>query len=250
MRAIIIIIGFNLLLFACIKKQPKIDYDKPSGADSITMDSIISDTTKTLVAELPVYFDSTDYIIHLIGFVNVEEWTGKSRLKIGSYSESDYSSSGFSVDSYREDYFSGNITNIVFENIRDGSQHLLAKKALYISYVQYLRELSKKIKRDYIMYSVVDNDNNQDGKLDYNDIRSLYLSNIDGTEFIKISPDFQQYLDGKLILNNLMYYFRTIEDTNKDGDFNSRDNMHYYFVDFTGNSAKVVEYNPFKLLKP
>ncbi len=249
MRTLFTILGIVLIFVSCGKRQPKIDYNKESSTDSLTMDSIVADTSKILVAELPVYFDSTEYLIHPIGLISLNDWGNKRMIKSGSYSGSDYSNNEFSVESYREDNFSGNITNIVFENLKDRSQRLLTNKVLNISYVQYLRNLSKKINRHFILYSVIDKDYNHDGKLDYRDISSLYISKLDGTNFEKITKNFHDYIDGKLIIQDLKYYYRTIEDINRDGLFDAKDRYHYYYIDFSNDPYKIVEYNPLRLIE-
>lgn len=248
MRTILSSVFFAIILSSCGDKQPKIDYTNQNQSDSLTMDSIVADTTKILIAELPVYFDSTEYLVHPIGFISINERESKRILKMGSYSDMDYSNSEFSIESYREDYFSGNITNLVFENIRTKNQTLLTDKALNINYVQYLRDLSKKIKRHYILYSVIDMDVNHDGNLDSQDINAMYISDLDGTNFTKITENFHEYNGGKMIIQDLKYYFRTIEDYNKDGVFNKVDKYHYYYIDFSNDSYKVVEYNPLQMI--
>jgi hypothetical protein len=44
-----------------------------------------------------------------------------------------------------------------------------------------------------------DLDTNKDGKLDSSDIKCLYLSDISGKKFTKISADFQELIDWNLI---------------------------------------------------
>lgn len=249
MRKLITILGIVLIFVSCGTKQAKIDYDKENKADSITIESILADTSKTLVAELPVYFDSTDYLIHPIGLISRDDWGNKKLINRDSYYSSDYSNQEFYVDNYSQDYFSGNITNIVFENLKDRKQSLLTDKVINISYVQYLRDLSKKINRHYILYSAVDKDYNHDGKLDYQDVNSLYISRLDGTNFEKITKNFHNYNDGKLIIQDLKYYYRTTEDINRDGLFDKKDKYHYYFIDFSGDPYKIVEYNPIRLIE-
>jgi hypothetical protein len=235
-----------LILSSCGKRQPRIDYNNPNITDSLTMDSLVADTSKVLIAELPVYFDSTDFLIHPVGLVSLNETDDKRILKIDSYSGSDYSNSGFSVNTYKDDYFSGNITNLVFEDLKTHNQTLLTDKVLNITHVQYLRDLSKKIKRHYILYTVIDKDMNNDKRLDYQDINSLYISKIDGSNFKKVTENFHEYNSGKLIIQDLKYYFRTIEDIDKDGDFTKVDKYHYYYIDFANDDYRIIEYNPLK----
>jgi hypothetical protein len=247
MRTLLSVFGIMLILSSCGKRQPKIDYSNRNQNDSLTMANIVNDTSKVLIAELPIYFDSTEYLIYPVGFVNLNDRENKGILK-GSYSSSDYSNSEFSVESNSNDYFSGSITNLVFENLKSRNQRLLTRKMVCITNVQYLRNLSKKIKRNYLLYSVIDKDLNHDEKLDYQDIESLYISKIDGSDFKKITIDYYDYKDGELIIQDLKYFYRTIEDTNKDGSFDKKDKYHYYFIDFANESYKVIEYDPLKLI--
>jgi hypothetical protein len=60
-----------------------------------------------------------------------------------------------------------------------------------------------------------DADTNRDGKLDSSDIKSLYLSEISGKRFTKVSMDLQELIDWNLIDSKAA--FRTVEDTNKMG---------------------------------
>lgn len=244
----VIILGILLILSSCESRQPKIDYNDKNQKDSLSMSSVANDTSKVLVAELPISFDSTDYLMHPIGFIRLDDRENRGILKSGSYSSSGYSGNDFSVESNRNDYFSGTITNLVFEDLRTRNQHLLTENMICITNVEYLRDLSKKIKRQYLLYSVVDKDLNHDGELDYKDIGSLYISKINGADFKKITNNYQEYVNGELILKDLKYFFRTIEDSNKDGEFNKKDKYHYFYIDFANESYKVVEYYPLKLI--
>ena len=44
-----------------------------------------------------------------------------------------------------------------------------------------------------------DNDTNQDNSIDNNDLNVLYLSDEQGSNFIKISPDLQEIIDWEYI---------------------------------------------------
>jgi hypothetical protein len=125
---------------------------------------------------------------------------------------------------------------------------LLTKNVISITSTQFLREIYKKTHLQYMLYSVIDRDLNKDGRMDYLDITSLYISNLDGTVFTKLTGQYHNYVDGKLIIQELKYYYRTIEDINKDGIFNKVDKYHYYYIDFACNPYKIVEYFPLKLI--
>jgi hypothetical protein len=233
------IIAFSLffLIVSCGRGSKKIDYEHPADNDTLAMKTLVEDSTKVLVSDLPVHYDSTGYIIHPIGLLDLEERTGSSLIKSGS---------GYDYDDYS---YSGNLTNLVFENILTREQRILTKKALFIRNFRYLKEVNKKTGKQKIMYTVIDRDSNNDKKLDYNDLESLYLGNLDGTGFVKISKDREEYSEGKMITDELKYYFRTLEDINRDGKYDWRhDKFHYYCLDFLADPVKVTEYNPLQLI--
>ncbi len=250
MRNLLYVFVIAVFFSSCFKKHPKIDYNNQNKKDSLTMNNIVNDTSKVLIAELPVYFDSTDYMMHPLELENINNKNNKRILNIGSSSISDFSgsSSNVYVESYNSDYISGNIINIVFENIKTKEQRLLTNKVINITSSQFLRELYKKTNQQYMLYTVIDNDLNNDGRMDYQDIGSLYISRLDGTEFTKLTKLYHDYIGGKLILKESKYYYRTIEDINKDGLFNKADKIHYYYIDFSVNPYKVEEYFPLRLI--
>jgi hypothetical protein len=208
------------------------------------MESLINDTTKILIAELPILFDSVEYLIHPIGLLNLEERGSRGIIKSGSFSSSSYSGSEFDVSNSGEDYISGDMTNLVFENIKTREQRLLTDNVT----INYLKEIFKKTNKQYLLYSIIDIDSNHDKELNYNDIESLYISNIDGTTFTKLTKDKHEYVRGEMITSELKYYFKTIEDLNHDGQFDRYDKFHYYYIDFSNTPIKVIEYNPLKMI--
>jgi hypothetical protein len=107
-----------------------------------------------------------------------------------------------------------------------------------------LKTVADKTKQQILVYVLEDMDTNKDVKLDDNDIKSLYLSDISGDRFTKISLDYQELIDWKVLESNNRLYYRTIEDSNKNGAFDKKDQLHYYFIDLSGKEWKSIEYNP------
>jgi hypothetical protein len=247
MRRLITILSIPLVVLSCGKRIPKVDYENQNTADSVKIENLISDTTKTLVADLPILFDSTKFLIHPIAVIDLNAKLKRS-FESSSYSSSSYSESDFDISSSREDYISGNMTNLVFENVGSKEERLLTDNVIRIRTFRFLREIFKKIKKEYLLYTVIDRDSNNDKKLDYNDIESLYVSKIDGTDFKKLTKDQHEYFSGELIPGDLKYYYKTIEDVNRDGQFDRHDKIHYYYLDFSGDPIKVTEYYPLKLI--
>jgi hypothetical protein len=138
----------------------------------------------------------------------------------------------------------GYLQNLKFQKIDSDSITALTDKPALILTATYLKSVSDKINKQIMVYTMVDMDTNKDGKLDTSDIKALYLSKISGEKLTKISTDFQEIIDWNLIESKNRLYFRTVEDTNKNGQFDKKDVVHYNYIDLSGNEWKVVGYKP------
>lgn len=238
-------------------RRPQVVYDE-TISDTLTVENMLEDTTKVLVAGMPIYLDSTDVLIHPIGWEDILS-TYKSRFGT-DFTSSEYinnkvtrggkidSFSSFSVHSNDKDYISGQMVNLIFEDVETGAKHKLTDRVMKILTVSYLRNVWRNTGKQYLLYSVIDKDYNRDGKLDGLDMTSYYMSNLDGTNFTKITEDYHYFDTDQLILKNNRYYFRTLEDVNKDGVFNKKDKYHYYYLDLAHDGFSPVEYFPLELL--
>ena len=232
---------FILLFIGCNKKhEPKAVYYGEEVKD-VNIDSLLSDTSKVLMAEFPMFFDSTRILIHPIGFVNIENKLRSSKHNKSSYEDFDY---GMKLG-YENNEINGNLTYLVFEDVDNNIIRPLSNKVLNISHVKYLRELARKTDRHYLLYRLQDKDTNRDEKIDNKDISSLYLSKLDGSGFTKITSEGHQIDNAEWRNWCSRYYFRTLEDVNKDGKFDKKDKYHYYYINFSTEPYKVIEYNPF-----
>lgn len=237
------------LLVACnSKEKPSIDSNATQELAELTMDSVLADTSKILVANLPFHFDSTQVLLHTIGFVEIKDRSSKSfdiNIISKSDSYSDYDKDGYYFLSGKQNYsVSGNITNLFIEDLETNTSRMLTEKALNICHIQYLKEIAKKINKHYLLYTVYDKDYNNDKALNSLDIPALYISDLTGKNFTKLTQDYHKYDSGIFIPLNSKYYFRTVEDVNKDGYFDKKDKYHYYFVDLINNPYQAVAYNP------
>jgi hypothetical protein len=236
------------MFLSCGKRSTKIDYENQIKEDTLKIENLVNDTTKTLVADLPVLFDSVEFLFHPIGLIDLNDRESKGLFKSGSFSNSSYSGSEFGVSSSDEDYISGDMTNIVFESTKTNEQRLLTSNIIKIQTFKYLRDIYTRVKRQYLLYTIIDKDSNYDKELNYYDIESLYISNIDGTDFKKLTKNEHDYFSGELLKEELKYYYKTIEDVNHDGEFDKHDQFHYYYLDFSSDPIKVIEYNPLRLI--
>lgn len=224
-----------IVLFTSCKKEeadkPKVIYEDTAKSKPVTP----IDSTQIEVADLPVNMEGTNFLIHPIGVIS---GNGK-----GIKSSSDANQS-FTVSNYGEYEITGYLKNLKFQEIGKDSIYALTDKQVLIETATYLKTFADKSKQQLLVYSLADMDTNKDGKLDGNDIKSLYISTISGQKFTKLSPEFQELIDWKIIESKNILYFRTIEDTNKNGEFDAEDNLQYHSVNLSDKDWKVTSYKP------
>ena len=234
----IALIGISVLLLASCKEEvekPKVIYDTANkGKEVVKMDS-----TQVAISDLPIQMQGTNYLIHPVGDLRVYERGAKARY--GSSSVIDLS---FTISNYGENEITGYLQNLKFQKTDSDSIRALTDKPALIQTATYLKSVSDRAKKQIMVYTMYDMDTNRDGKLDTSDIKSLYLSEISGERFTKISQNFHELIDWSLIESKNRVYFRTVEDTNKNGQFDKDDVVHYNYIDLSNNEWKVISYQP------
>ena len=232
------ILGIAILLLASCKEEvekPKVTYDETSKAREL----VKADSTQIQIADLPLQMEGTDYLIHPVGDLSIRERGVKSRY--GSSSVNDLS---FTISNYGEFEITGFLQNLKFQKVDSDSIKILTDKPVLIQTATYLKSVADKTSNQIMVYTMVDMDTNKDGKLDTSDIKALYLSKISGENFTKISSDFQELIDWKLIESNNRLYYRTVEDTNKNGQFDKKDVVNYYYINLSKKEWKIIGYEP------
>jgi len=233
-----ILISVSILLLASCKEEsekPKVIYDASTKGKEMAK----ADLTQIAIADLPVQMRGTDYLIHPVGDLSVYQNRAKSNY--GSISTDQVS---FTVSNTSEMEITGYLRNLKFQKIGSDSIKALTDKPVLIQTATYLKSVADKTKHQIMVYTLADVDTNKDGKLDPSDIKALYLSEISGENLTKISADFQELIDWNLIESTNLLYFRTVEDTNKNGQFDKNDVMHYNYVDLSDKEWKVSAYQP------
>ena len=234
----LLILGFTILLFASCGKEnkPKIVHTVNNGNE---IPELKKDTTFIEISDLPIQIDSTDYLIHPIGDFRIEDNRGKI-----IYKSSGYGSNNFKVSSYGGYRISGDLSNVKFQHINSEKLLSLTENVIKIESLSFLRKVFDNTKKQLLVYEVTDKDTNRDGKLDFSDINTLYISKINGTDFRKLTDNNKELIDWKIIESKNRLYFRTIEDINKDGEFDKKDIVHYKYVDLNSDNWKITEYKP------
>jgi len=225
-----------VVLVACKqeKETPKVIYEEPktnSNSRSI-------DTTSIKIADLPIHMEGTKYLIHPVGDVRVYDDFSKV------YGSSKTNTVSYAISNYNRFEITGYFENLKFQHIDSTNVKALTDEKIQIQTVTYLDRIAANTKKQILIYSVVDRDTNKDNKIDQKDIKSLYISNIDGSNFTKLTEDYLEFIDWNIIEAKNRLYFRCIEDINKNGAFDKNDKVHYHYVNLLDAEWKVEAYMP------
>ncbi len=232
------LLSFFLLvsLVSCKQEQetPKVSYETSKSKDA----KVTPDSSGIQVADLPILMEGTNYLIHPVG--NVRLVDGENKV----YGSSKTHQVSYAISNYNQNEITGYFDNLHFQHIDSTSIKPLTTKKVQIQTATFLNTIAAKIKKQIIVYTLVDADTNKDGSTDQNDIKSLYVSTMSGENFTKLTAAFQELIDWNIIEAQKRLYFRCIEDTNKNGAFDKNDKVHYHFVDLSANEWKVEVYTP------
>lgn len=233
----IVCLGVISLLVSCKKEeQPKVIYEQ----EKVVVPEVKKiDTTQIKIADLPILMEGTKYLIHPIGDVRVYDIPSK-------YGTSKVNQVSYAISNYNRFELTGYFQNLMFQHVDSVALHPLTEVVMQIQTATYLNTIADKTKKQILVYSVFDEDTNRDGKIDSKDIKSLYISNIDGSNFKKLSEELHEVLDWSVIESQNRLYFRTIEDINKNGAFDKKDNVNYYFLELDKEKWEINSYNPFQ----
>jgi hypothetical protein len=238
--SILLIALSSLLMLSCREEEekPKVIYEGTKSSENAPAPK--DDATNIKVADLPVLMEGTKYLIHPIGELRVYE--NRSSKVYGSSRANDDIS--YAISNYSQFEITGYFENLKFQHVDSTAIYPLTDKLVQIQTATLLQANTPKIKKQLLVYTLVDADTNKDGKVDANDIRSLYLSDSSGKNFKKISVDMQELVDWSVIDAQGKLYFRTIEDINKNGAFDKNDAVHYHYADLLTPEWTVTEYQP------
>ncbi|MCC9042978.1 hypothetical protein LNQ81_09865 [Myroides sp. M-43] len=242
-----LLLGAILLVAVACKQEaekPKVIY-KEDGTSEVATETIKEkDRTEDIrIADLPVLMGQSDYLVHPIGEVRVYSYSSKSGM-------SKVNQTSYTVSNYAPFELTGYLENIMFQHKDSVQIRPLTNKKIQIQSVTYLNTIAEKTKKNILVYSMFDADTNRDGKLDSNDIKTLYISRGNGMNLKKLTVDLHELLDWTVIDSQNRLYFRSIEDINKNGAFDKDDNVNYYYIDLLSKDWEIISYDPFSVNKP
>ena len=236
MTRIILSLALLISLASCKeeKETPKVIYEDAKSK----VETTAKDTSGFKVADLPILMEGTNYLIHPIGDVRVYDNDNKV------YGSSKTNQVSYAISNYNRFEITGYFDNLNFQHIDSTNVKPLTDKVVQIQTATFLNAIAAKTKKQIIVYTLVDADTNKDGKINQNDIKSLYLSTSSGEKFTKLSEEFQELIDWNIIEAQNRLYFRCIEDINKNGAFDKNDKVHYHYVNLLDTDWKVEVYSP------
>jgi hypothetical protein len=234
MKNILSFVLFAILIISCKKDDKKISHDNTVEIE------LKKDSTKIEIADLPIIIDSTDYLIHPIG--HITEY-GSRFSKLSSY-ESGRSYTSYSISHYNKFSLKGEFSNLKFQHKDSDTLNPLTNEIIEITSVTFLEDIRKFSGNTFLVYTIRDEDTNKNMKIDDNDVRTLYISTIDGKNLKRLTPKLDQIVDWKTIPNLNRLYFKSIADTNKNGEFDKMDKVNYQYVNLSDPELKVIKYNP------
>lgn len=198
------------------------------------------DTTMILAGELPIHFDSTDYLIFPVGSLAINSRATKRIYQDFSSPSGDLFSAGYMSGSS----YSGNLENIVIQPIDSSNFRSITNQLIQIRSFSFYNSIYQSTGEQLLVMTITDRDTNNDGKLTKEDVESLYVANLGENSFQKLSADLQELLDWDYMPVNNRLYFRTLEDIDKNGEFNNSDKIHHFYVDLKQDYSKAVEFDP------
>lgn len=176
------------------------------------------------VVDLPIQFDSTNILLHPIG--ELEEYSGRkfyqesSGLNLSGHTHA--TQNGFMIG--------GSFKNLMFEDLDKNKMITLTDKDIMIRMIKYLHEVSRQLGIDYLVYKIIDRDTNNDGKLNNQDINSLYISKLNGSGFRKLTKEDHDLINWRLNVPTQEIFFRTVVDVNKNEKLDKSDSFHNYRI--------------------
>jgi len=214
-----------LFCFSCQNEKTEIELIDPTNLTQNEIDSILEKFN--FQYETPIIIDSSSEILIPISTELIDK-----RRK--------HSSSGY------EYYDFPRFWNVLFYNHSTKEKRLLTNEKFRISEIitdvdnDKPRDLSKTFKNK-ILFTISNIDYNQDDKINRSDPESLFISEINGQNLTRISPEKEDIIYHKIIPNTEKILIETRRDINRDSIFNSEDELIWYIAEHKSETWQIEE---------
>ncbi len=238
MRKLFLFLIGAALICSCNRNEPRIVYDendKNEPLENITDSE--NENYEKLIADLPFSFDSLEFLYFPIGETN-ESFKMNVRSFASSYSKT---SKSYSLGYVRGRNVNCNLNNIMIRPKNSSTFKLLTNSDLKIKSLNYLYRIDTLHGIDRFIFRIIDSDSNKDTFINDDDLVGLYSSKTNGEDLKRISPKNQQLIDWETVDLQGLLYFRTMEDIDRNGEFDDKDRINLYEYDLIkGDSIKVI----------
>lgn len=215
------------LLLACNLNVAERDVltEPTEASDAQAIEHTLADSNLVFIRDFPQLPDSSNYFIHYSECTLVDR-KSQPWLKIGSsYGDSD-------------DY-NRIIKDLAFQHIDSAAMRKLTDRKILFTNFQVLSR-SKPNQSKVIIYNVLEHDSNLDGKIDNNDLNTLYISNLDGTKFTRLTPDGQHtWITEYYERPNILYQISFI-DQDSNQRFSAGDTSFISYVRLDNDTFEVI----------
>ncbi|PMB38409.1 hypothetical protein CEN41_23720 [Fischerella thermalis CCMEE 5330] len=121
--------------------------------------------------------------------------------------------------------------NIIFYGKKDGKSNILLNKKAIINGFDLLEEKKAgKSSSRYWLYQIIDSDTNGDQKLDTQDAKIGYLSDLSGNNLQQITPNNSQILNWTLVQSAGAIFIKILKDSDNDQKFTEKDETNFIRV--------------------
>ncbi|PLZ94892.1 hypothetical protein CEN50_24055 [Fischerella thermalis CCMEE 5268] len=121
--------------------------------------------------------------------------------------------------------------NIIFYGKKDGKTNLLLNKKAIINGFDLLEDKKAgKSSFRYWLYQIIDSDTNGDKKLDTQDAKIGYLSDLSGNNLQQITPNNSQILNWTLVQSAGAIFIKILKDSDNDQKFTEKDETNFIRV--------------------
>lgn len=232
MTKLTILTLLTLGLWACSDKPKDSFADQTTEPDIETTNSEYN--TINLQFNNPTVLDSSDWVIYPLTLEELEE-----------------TEKGFKSSSYGRQYA---YWNIAFYNTKTKQTRLLSDSLkMLINSISPKNDViiqsgqREKRNEGLIYYSITTKDFNQDGKLNSDDPKYLFISDLSGQDFKQISPDNFDLIHWQTIQESNKILIQARKDINNDKKFNDDDEIVSFIYDINEQKIENVFSDEFSL---
>ncbi|MDB2473782.1 hypothetical protein N9W70_04960 [Schleiferiaceae bacterium] len=229
----IIIWTFLTLSFWACNESPKDDLTAQKTEPNIETDNSKYETINLQVNN-PIVLDSSDWVLYPLTLEELEE-----------------TEMGFKSSSYSRQHAYWNIS---FYNSQTKETRLLSDSLKMLinsispkNHVFIQSEFREKGNQGLIYYSITTKDFNQDGKLNSDDPKYLFISESSGKDFKQVSPDNFDLLHWQTIRKENKILIQTRKDINKDKEFDTDDEIVSFIYDIDNEKIEEIFSEEFNL---